>query len=181
MRIKSKISRPNEMHASHEMIYGYLYWDIPRNWIEAVFSASIGDKTMKLLPGILWRIGVGECQRRSGYGISENSRNISRPLRWITGKSLLGTKRYCESWVWYIAYPSHSWERKLDEHTNGLIRQYLPKGTSFEGVSSTKLIRISKRINNRPHKALRYRTPPQMRSFWSICSHFRFKLVYKKL
>jgi IS30 family transposase len=42
----------------------------------------------------------------------------------------------------YFAHPCHSWERGLNEHANGLIRQYLPKGTSFEGLTQRQLGRI---------------------------------------
>jgi IS30 family transposase len=59
----------------------------------------------------------------------------------------------------YFAHPYHSWERGLNEHTNGLIRQYLPKGTSFEGLTSGQLDRIVEKISNRPGQSLGYRTP----------------------
>jgi IS30 family transposase len=62
----------------------------------------------------------------------------------------------------YFAHPYHSWERGLNEHTNGLIRQYLPKGTSFEGLTQRQFDRIVEKINNRPRKALGYRTPNEV-------------------
>jgi IS30 family transposase len=62
----------------------------------------------------------------------------------------------------YFAHPCHSWERGLNEHTNGLIRQYLPKGTSFETLTQGELDRIVERINNRPRKTLGYRTPNEV-------------------
>ena len=59
----------------------------------------------------------------------------------------------------YFANPYHSWERGLNEHTNGLIRQYLPKKTDFTQVSKEDVITIQEKLNHRPRKVLNYRTP----------------------
>jgi IS30 family transposase len=59
----------------------------------------------------------------------------------------------------FFATPYHSWERGLNEHTNGLIRQYLPKGTSLTDVTQERLNEIESLLNNRPRKALNYATP----------------------
>lgn len=59
----------------------------------------------------------------------------------------------------YFANPYHSWERGLNEHTNGLIRQYLPKKSVFIGVSKEEIIMIQNRLNHRPRKILNYKTP----------------------
>ncbi len=55
--------------------------------------------------------------------------------------------------------PSHSWERGLNEHTNGLVRQYLPKSTEFTEVADDEIQAIENRLNNRPRKVLQYKTP----------------------
>jgi len=59
----------------------------------------------------------------------------------------------------YFAHPYHSWERGLNEHTNGLIRQYLPKKTDFKQVSKEDIITIQNKLNHRPRKVLGFRTP----------------------
>lgn len=59
----------------------------------------------------------------------------------------------------YFAKPYHSWERGLNEHTNGLVRQYLPKKTDFTQVSDQTVQLIAEKLNNRPRKSLNYRTP----------------------
>ena len=59
----------------------------------------------------------------------------------------------------YFANPYHSWERGLNEHTNGLIRQYLPKKSEFLHVSKEEIIMIQDRLNHRPRKVLNYKTP----------------------
>lgn len=61
----------------------------------------------------------------------------------------------------YFAHPYHSWERGLNEHTNGLLRQYFPKGMSLSNLSKKDLDRAVDRINNRPRKVLNYRTPAE--------------------
>ncbi|MDR1245049.1 MAG: IS30 family transposase, partial [Endomicrobium sp.] len=64
----------------------------------------------------------------------------------------------------YFAHPYHSWERGLNEHTNGLLRQYLPKKIPFDTLTQKHLTqkqldKIIAKINNRPRKVLGYRTP----------------------
>jgi len=59
----------------------------------------------------------------------------------------------------YFANPCHSWERELNEHTNGLIRQYLPKQSEFLNVSKDEILMIQNRLNHRPRKSLNYKTP----------------------
>ena len=59
----------------------------------------------------------------------------------------------------YFANPYASWERGTNENTNGLIRQYLPKGMSFKKVEEKDLRRIEEKLNNRPRKVLGFRTP----------------------
>jgi IS30 family transposase len=59
----------------------------------------------------------------------------------------------------YFARPYHSWERGLNEHTNGLVRQYLPKSNTFSKIADSVITFIENRLNNRPRKSLQYRTP----------------------
>ena len=59
----------------------------------------------------------------------------------------------------FFATPYHSWERGLNEHTNGLLRQFFPKGTNFKITKPVELQRAVSLINHRPRKSLDYRTP----------------------
>lgn len=59
----------------------------------------------------------------------------------------------------YFAYPYHSWERGTSENTNGLLRQFLPKGSPFKDVTQTKLNHFVKLINTRPRKRHNYLNP----------------------
>jgi IS30 family transposase len=62
----------------------------------------------------------------------------------------------------YFATPYHSWERGSNENFNGLLRQYLPKGTSFRHLKQARCDRIERALNTRPRKRYRYKTPVQM-------------------
>lgn len=59
----------------------------------------------------------------------------------------------------YFAKPYHSWERGLNEHTNGLVRQYFPKSKRFDEVTYEELMRVENLLNNRPRKVLNFVTP----------------------
>jgi IS30 family transposase len=59
----------------------------------------------------------------------------------------------------YFANPYHSWERGLNENTNGLVRQFFPKGTDFTKITQEQVRFVEENLNNRPRKLLNYRTP----------------------
>lgn len=59
----------------------------------------------------------------------------------------------------FFAQPYHSWERGLNENTNGLIRQYFPKGSDFSTLTQQEVLAVEQKLNNRPRKSLGYRTP----------------------
>lgn len=59
----------------------------------------------------------------------------------------------------YFAHPYSSWERGLNENTNGLIRQYFPKGSRFEDITDEQVETVMHRLNHRPRKGLNYQTP----------------------
>ncbi|TXK59071.1 IS30 family transposase [Alkalisalibacterium limincola] len=61
----------------------------------------------------------------------------------------------------YFAHPHHPWERGTNENTNGLIRQYLPKGESMSGVAQRHCNAIAHRLNTRPRKRYGFRSPEQ--------------------
>jgi transposase, IS30 family len=59
----------------------------------------------------------------------------------------------------YFAHPYSSWERGLNENTNGLIRQYFTKGSSFENITDKDVDEVMEKLNHRPRKTLNYKTP----------------------
>lgn len=62
----------------------------------------------------------------------------------------------------FFAYPYHSWERGTNENTNGLLRQYYPKGSLFSHITQPQLDQVVNLINNRPRKRLNYLTPREV-------------------
>mgnify|MGYP003932523643 CR=1 FL=1 len=62
----------------------------------------------------------------------------------------------------YFAHPGSPWERGTNENTNGLIRQYFPKGTDFMQVSEDEIYKVQRKLNDRPRKALNYNKPNEV-------------------
>ena len=63
---------------------------------------------------------------------------------------------------YYCAHPCSSWERGLNENTNGLLRQFFPKGSRFEEITERQMKRAKGLLNRRPRKTLGYATPTEV-------------------
>lgn len=63
--------------------------------------------------------------------------------------------------LFFFANPYHSYERGLNENSNGLVRQYLPKGHSMANLSQPQCDAIAQKLNRRPRKSLAFKTPEQ--------------------
>lgn len=77
------------------------------------------------------------------------------------GKEFAGHREFAEALGIdvFFARPYHSWERGANENMNGLIRQYVPKGSSFEDLTDEYIELIQNKLNNRPRKRLGFLTP----------------------
>ena len=86
---------------------------------------------------------------------------LKRSLTWDRGTELAAHKRFtvATNVRGYFCDPHSPWQRGSNEHTNGLLRQYLPKGTTFADLTQAQLNTIAQRLNTRPRKTLGYRTP----------------------
>lgn len=132
---------------------------------KTAYIATFVDRNMKLLLGRVMpnkaAATLNEAAVRAFQPVPAEclkTLTVDNGKEFSAHKALSGELR-CDI---YFAHPYHSWERGLNEHTNGLIRQYLPKGTSFDTLTQEELDRIVEKINNRPRKALGYRTPNEV-------------------
>ncbi len=62
----------------------------------------------------------------------------------------------------FFAHPYSSWERGLNENTNGLVRQYFPKKSEFSKITDKQINQVADRLNHRPRKTLGYKTPNEV-------------------
>lgn len=89
---------------------------------------------------------------------------IAKTLTYDQGKEMSEHKQFTidTGITVYFAHPGSPWERGTNENTNGLIRQYFPKGTEFDKVSVREIKRVQRELNDRPRAVLHYKKPDEV-------------------
>ena len=89
---------------------------------------------------------------------------LRRTLTWDRGMELASHKAFsvATNVEVYFCDPRSPWQRGSNENTNGLLRQYFPKGSELSQYTQAELNRVARRLNSRPRKTLGFLTPADM-------------------
>jgi IS30 family transposase len=125
---------------------------------------SIVERKSKLTKLVLLKGPTADATRK---GIVKRLKPVRAHVLTLTsdnGREFAGHQKIARNLEasFFFATPYHSWERGLNENTNGLVRQYFPKGMDFATITNADVRRVEDLLNNRPRKTLGYRSPNEV-------------------
>lgn len=152
--------RPAEV--ATRTVPGHWEGDLIKGARNASAVGTLVERTSRLV--ILARL-QGTDARSACDGFAKKLRHIPVPLRktltYDRGKEMAEHERLAQRLAIrvFFADPHSPWQRGTNENTNGLLRQYLPKGINLSGYTQHELNAIAQRLNTRPRKCLNWETP----------------------
>jgi transposase, IS30 family len=153
-QISGRLKKEQSICISHEWIYQYVLKDKP------VLVTLTERKSRFTL--------LGKVPQRTAQAVQDQIHRLLLPVADKThtltsdhGKEFAYHQQIAERLhlKFYFAHPYAAWERGTNENTNGLLRQYFPKKDDFQAVSHKQIEQAMSRLNFRPRKALRFKTP----------------------
>jgi IS30 family transposase len=139
--------------------------------IDTIVSADRRSAMVTVVERVSKYLIIGKLDLNRAMPLAQCVVKLLTPLRNFvhTVTSDNGAEFACHKYIsdkleldFFFAHPYKPHERGLNENTNGLIREYLPKGTTFKNLTQTDAFTIQKRLNRRPRKALEYQTPNEV-------------------
>ena len=117
---------------------------------------------------VIIRVNSKEAQIVA-QAIVDRAKELNLPVHTMTGDNgteFANHKQIAEALGidFYFTHPYASWEKGTNENTNGLLRQYFPKGTDFNEISDNAIQTVEAELNNRPRKCLNYKRPIEILS-----------------
>lgn len=155
----------SERPASVETRKEFGHWEI-----DTVMGRGSSDCIVTLVERKTGYVMIGELPDRTTDSLNLKTKMLIRRDRFkfktITADNGTEFNQYekiemSTGVTFYFANPYHSWERGTNENTNGLIRQYLPKGKSMDSLTQAECDKIAQQLNTRPRKRLNYKTPQE--------------------
>lgn len=153
----------SERPASVEDRRQFGHWEV-----DTVMGTGSKDCILSLVERKTGLVIIGKLPSRTTASVNARAITLiqasSSAFRTITADNGTEFHNYAEiedrtQAIFYFASPYHSWERGTNENTNGLIRQYLPKGTSMTALTQAACNEIARQLNTRPRKRHGYKTP----------------------
>ncbi len=125
---------------------------------------SIVERKTKLTLLVLQKGATAEATKAGMIARLEPLKEYVKTLTTDNGKEFASHEKITEilGAPFYFCTPYHSWERGLNENTNGLVRQYFPKGTDFSTLTEEDVQKVEDLLNNRPRKTLNYQSPNEV-------------------
>jgi transposase, IS30 family len=124
-------------------------------------ATVVERKSYFLVAGIMSDKKPESCNRAILEGFSEVSNKYIRSITFDNGSEFYQhyNLKFLLECKTYFADPYSSWQRGINEHTNGILRRFFPKNMDFSKLTQNDIDRAVNKINNRPQKSLGYKTP----------------------
>jgi IS30 family transposase len=138
--------------------------------VDTVLGAGDRACVLSLVERCTGYLVLGQLPARTAQAVTRRAIHLIRrerhPVRTVTADNGTefhdyATLEQATGTTVYFATPHHAWERGTNENTNGLLRQYLPKGASMAHLTQRACDALARRLNTRPRKRLGFRTPEE--------------------